>query len=280
MRSWGRKIEAARLKLAGKLVREPNADEMAKELEIPLETYFRLDQQVSDSALVSLEDLSIASEAEWDGAQEKFTHNPFLDPLSFVENKDLVAKLRAAVDKLPERERMIVTLYYHEELTLREIGEILNLSEGRICQIFGQVVARLRNTLGIDSDLTDAATVKRLAKPRKERDGLMLYQGAIDSLGRAQASMAAGTMAEKGMHLLRTNDIINQFIASLDHEVGGEIAQNLDGLYRYMLDQILSANFSNDPQPLTHVISLLSTLRSAWEEAVVAQRKKVASGRD
>ena len=43
----------------------------------------------------------------------------------------------------------MVTLYYHEELTLREIGEILDLSEGRICQIFGQAVARLRVTLGV-----------------------------------------------------------------------------------------------------------------------------------
>jgi RNA polymerase sigma factor for flagellar operon FliA len=150
VRSWGRKIEAARLKLAGALVREPNAEEMAKELGIPLETYFRLDQQVNDSTLLSLEDLSIASEADWNGAQEKFSHNPFIDPLSFVENKDLLTKLASAVEKLTERERTIVTLYYHEELTLREIGEILNLSEGRICQIFKQVVAHLRAMLGLD----------------------------------------------------------------------------------------------------------------------------------
>lgn len=168
VRSWGRKMEAARLKLAGKLVREPNADEMAKELEIPLETFFHLDQQVSDSTLVSLEDLSIGSESEWEGAQEKFSHHPFLDPLSFVESKDLVVKVRAAVETLPERERMMVTLYYHEELTLREIGEILNLSEGRICQIFGQVVARLRNTLGISPESNDPWPVKRSAKARKD----------------------------------------------------------------------------------------------------------------
>lgn len=107
---------------------------------------------------------------------------------------------------------------------------------------------------------------------------LMLYQGAIDSLSRAHASLLAVEMAEKGMHILRANDIINQFIASLDHDVGGEIAQNLDALYRYMLDQILIANVHNDPQPLTTVISLLTTLKSGWEEAVAAQRKKVALG--
>jgi RNA polymerase sigma factor for flagellar operon FliA len=149
VRSWGRKIEAARAKLAGKFVREPTAEEVAKELEIPLESYYRLDQQVSDATLLSLEDLSIASEADWERTQEKYMHNAFLDPLTFVEGKDLVEKLAMAVAALPERERMIVTLYYHEELTLREIGEILDLSEGRICQIFAQAVGRLRAALDI-----------------------------------------------------------------------------------------------------------------------------------
>jgi len=107
---------------------------------------------------------------------------------------------------------------------------------------------------------------------------LMLYQGAIDSLNRARDHISGGAMAEKGMNILRANDIINQFIASLDHDVGGEIAQNLDALYRYMLDQILLANVNNDPRPLDTVISLLTTLKSGWEEAVAGQRKKVALG--
>ncbi len=150
VRSWGRKMESARVKLAGQLVREPTADEMANELAIPLDNYYRLDQQLNDATLLSIEDLSMTSEAEWDCAQEKFSHIPFIDPLTLVENKDLLTKLASAVENLPERERMIVTLYYHEGLILREIGEILNLSEGRICQIVAQVVARLRSALGVN----------------------------------------------------------------------------------------------------------------------------------
>src|ERR1041384_2754741 len=149
VRAWGRKIEAARSRLAGKLVREPTAEEMAQELEIPLENYYRVDQQLNDATLLSLEDLSTASEAEWERTQEKYARNSFLDPLAIVEGKDLIEKLTVAVQGLPERERTVVTLYYHEELTLREIGEILDLSEGRICQIFGQAVGRLRGSLGI-----------------------------------------------------------------------------------------------------------------------------------
>ena len=167
VRSWGRKMESARAKLAGKLVREPTAEEMAKELEIPLKTYFRLDQQVNDATLLSLEDLSIASEAAWERTQEKFTHDSFLDPLSFVEGKDLVEKLAVAVENLPERERMVVTLYFHEELTLREIGEVFDLSEGRICQIFAQAVGRLRDALGITVKPKESSAAKRASDGRK-----------------------------------------------------------------------------------------------------------------
>ena len=105
---------------------------------------------------------------------------------------------------------------------------------------------------------------------------LMLYQGTIDALRRAKEYMLAGKMADKGMEILRANDIINQFLAALDFEVAGELAHNLEGLYRYMLDQILVANVKNTPLPLDTVISLLRTLQSGWEEAVVAQRKKAA----
>jgi RNA polymerase sigma factor for flagellar operon FliA len=167
VRSWGRKIEAAKTKLAGKFAREPNAEEIAKELEIPLESYFRLDQQVNDATLLSLEDLSISSEADWERAQEKYTDSPFLDPHSFVENKDLVEKLGSGVAALPERDRLVVTLYYYEELTLREIGQILDLSEGRVCQILGQVVACLRGALGIKP--SDKLSPRRASEARKQR---------------------------------------------------------------------------------------------------------------
>ena len=168
VRSWGRKIDAARIKLAGKFLREPTAEEMASELDVSLDKYFHLDQQVSEAPLLSLEALSPPSETDWQGAHEKFIHNTFLDPLSFVESKDLIVKLRAAIENLSERERLIVTLYYHEDLTLKKIAENLQVSESRICQIVGQIVIRLRNVLGIYPRLTDCTPAKPAAKARKE----------------------------------------------------------------------------------------------------------------
>ncbi len=107
---------------------------------------------------------------------------------------------------------------------------------------------------------------------------LLLYQGAIDALNRAAAFMAAGNMADKGKQILKANDIINQFIASLDFEVGGELAHNLAALYSFMLQQILIANANNDSKPLTTVVSLLSTLKTGWDEAVASQRKRSGTG--
>jgi RNA polymerase sigma factor (sigma-70 family) len=142
-------METARNKLAGQFVREPSAEEVAKELKIPLEIYYRLDQQVNDAILVSLEDLSSAADPDWEKTQEKYAGNSFFDPLSLVESKDLVEKLSVAIKALPKREQLVVSLYYWEEMTLREIGQILNLSEGRVCQIAGQAVGRLRVALGV-----------------------------------------------------------------------------------------------------------------------------------
>jgi flagellar protein FliS len=107
---------------------------------------------------------------------------------------------------------------------------------------------------------------------------LLLYEGVIDALKRATQHLAAGNMAEKGICILQAHDIITQFVVSLDYEIGGELAYNLETLYRYMLDQMLRANVKNDPGPLGEVISLLSTLKDGWESAVVAQRRRVAQG--
>ena len=107
---------------------------------------------------------------------------------------------------------------------------------------------------------------------------LMLYDGALESLRSALVQLAAGNMGEKGSSILRAHDIITQLLSSLDYDVGGELAHNLEGLYRYMLNQMMVANLRNDPRRLEEVIALLASLKDAWDTAVVTQRKKVAEG--
>jgi flagellar protein FliS len=107
---------------------------------------------------------------------------------------------------------------------------------------------------------------------------LALYQGAIDALRNAAEHLNAGQMAEKGRCVLRANDIINQFLISLDFNVGGEVAQNLSDLYNHMLEQILLGNINNDREKFHQVATLLSTLKEGWEVAVADQRKRAARG--
>jgi flagellar protein FliS len=107
---------------------------------------------------------------------------------------------------------------------------------------------------------------------------LALYQGAIDALRNAAEHASAGNVAEKGRYVLRANDIINQFLVSLDFSVGGELAQNLADLYNHMLDQILIGNVKNDSDKFQNVAALLSTLKEGWEVAVADQRKRAARG--
>jgi RNA polymerase sigma factor for flagellar operon FliA len=69
-------------------------------------------------------------------------------PQAQVEDDDLRTRIAGAVDLLPEREKLVMSLYYEQDLNLREIGEVLGVSESRVCQIHGQALIRLRSRLG------------------------------------------------------------------------------------------------------------------------------------
>ena len=70
-----------------------------------------------------------------------------VNPLEKLEEKDVKNELQAALKKLPERERMVMVLYYHENMTLKEIGASIEVSESRVCQIHAQAIMKLRNIL-------------------------------------------------------------------------------------------------------------------------------------
>lgn len=105
---------------------------------------------------------------------------------------------------------------------------------------------------------------------------LMLYQGAIDFLKQAKTHLETGNTGEKSRYITRAHAILSEFLVSLNFEAGGELAHNLEDLYLFMLDQLTTANLSNDPKPLEVVISLLATLKEGWEGAIAAERKRAA----
>lgn len=105
---------------------------------------------------------------------------------------------------------------------------------------------------------------------------LLLYQGAIDFLRQAKNGLEKKDMAEKGQNISRALAIIGELQASLNFEVGGEVAHNLDNLYLFMTNHVTKANLSNDAQLLEETIALLATLKEGWEGAVLSERKRMA----
>jgi len=122
--------------------RDARDQEIAKGLDVTLEQYHRLLQESSGHRVFSYEELDVESH----GGAETLTPK-VKGPLEGLQTQDFKRSLADAIAGLPERERLVMTLYYDEELNLREIGSILGVSESRVCQIHSQAVIRLQSRM-------------------------------------------------------------------------------------------------------------------------------------
>ncbi|MGL4362276.1 MAG: FliA/WhiG family RNA polymerase sigma factor [Cellulosilyticaceae bacterium] len=122
--------------LENKLGRSPTETEMAEYLEISLEEYYQLQRDSNVAALVFIEDYQIQAESVLDDMSKT--------PDFKLQQKEITKILIDEINKLPEREKIVVTLYYFEELTLKEISATLSVSESRISQLHTKGVSRLR----------------------------------------------------------------------------------------------------------------------------------------
>jgi RNA polymerase sigma factor for flagellar operon FliA len=129
MKSVSRAIEQVEARVG----RIASDTEIAEELEMTLDEYQLMSGELACSRMTSLEDSEVlVDENQADG------------PLSQIEKSRLKKALSLAIQKLPEKERLMMSLYYRDELNLKEIGEVLGVSESRVSQIHGQALARLR----------------------------------------------------------------------------------------------------------------------------------------
>jgi RNA polymerase sigma factor for flagellar operon FliA len=135
-----RRIETAIHQLEQQFCRPPLESELAQNLGVPLAEYQHMLQEARGHQLVYLEDFN---HEEGEDFLEKNLPGG-VTPLEELLDSDLRAQLVDAINSLPEREQMLMALYYDEELNLREIGEVLGVTESRICQLHSQAVARLR----------------------------------------------------------------------------------------------------------------------------------------
>jgi RNA polymerase sigma factor FliA len=130
-------VTRAMRKLENELGRAPEEQEVAAAMGIDLEAYHKLAENLSRApALANLGALDPDDVAGGADSQGEF------------ESRELKSQLMAAIKRLPERTQTVLGLYYQEECTLAEIGEILGVTESRVCQILGDATARLRTSLG------------------------------------------------------------------------------------------------------------------------------------
>jgi RNA polymerase sigma factor FliA len=119
--------------------REAQPLEVAAELEVGLDEYQRMVSDSVSSRVLSFEDIF---EPESEGENRLPGSEP--DPLERLQDEGFREALAGEIDRLPEREKLVMSLYYDDELNLREIGEVLGVSESRVCQLHGQALVRLR----------------------------------------------------------------------------------------------------------------------------------------
>ena len=136
-----RRIEVAISQLEQQYGRAPSEHELASSLDMTLADYQKMLQDARGHQLISFEDLVEDGDEDF---LERHLTDESSEPSKILEDQSLRQRLAQGIELLPEREKMMMALYYEQDLNLREIGEVMNVTESRVCQLHSQAVARLR----------------------------------------------------------------------------------------------------------------------------------------
>lgn len=181
-----KQIEHALSGLEQRFGRPAREEEAATELGVPVERYRQMLLEVSTTVLSLDAPMGSAErDDEMTSLSELIEDADELGPEEALEKQELTLALGKAIDKLPEREKNLLSLYYKEELTMKEISKVMSLSESRVCQLHMQAVMRLRGSLHA---FRSEETVQQEA-PRKARKSSSRH-----SMSAAKAETSADTI--------------------------------------------------------------------------------------
>ena len=141
-------IKKTHQKLEQLLGRAPLEEEIAADLGIPLEDYYKTMQDAHVAVTLSIEDFNyMTHDGHEMDATERIADPAAKTPFEILEDTTLKEALAQHIGSLPEKEKLVLSLYYWDELTMKEIGKVVNLTEGRVCQIHNQALLRLKAKL-------------------------------------------------------------------------------------------------------------------------------------
>jgi RNA polymerase sigma factor for flagellar operon FliA len=154
VRAKAREIERANSKLEHQLHRAPTDQEVADELGMQMEEFQDALTRISNSSVIALDELWTLSDSSGDQVSllDTIQDPDAVDPAQAMDVTETKDRLAESIARLPEREKLVIALYYYENLTLREIGEVLGVTESRVSQLHTKAVLRLKSALQTETD--------------------------------------------------------------------------------------------------------------------------------
>jgi RNA polymerase sigma factor for flagellar operon FliA len=147
VRQKSRRLERAYLEVEQRLGRSANEHEVADLLGLQLDEFHFLVSQVRGVSMVNLDELRSGVDGDQSGFGDIFEDVKAENPFHSLKSRELRQAVAECIASLPEKERLVISLYYFEDLNMKEIGNVLGITESRVCQIHTKAVGRLRSKL-------------------------------------------------------------------------------------------------------------------------------------
>ena len=141
-----RELEKTYLKLEQKKGEDVEDHEVVKEMGVSFEQFHKI-KQMSTISIISLEEMGYSSDKKRDSLAEMFINNRDEDALNLTGIKEVKITLAKTIEELPGKEKLVISLYYMDELTMKEIGKVLGITESRVSQLHSKAIFRLRAKL-------------------------------------------------------------------------------------------------------------------------------------
>ena len=141
-----RELEKTYLKLEQKKGGDVEDHEVVKEMEISFEQFYKI-KQMSNISFISLEEMGYSSDNKRDSLTEMFINNRDENALNQTGIKEVKVAIAKTIEELPEKEKLVISLYYMDELTMKETGKVLGITESRVSQLHSKAIIRLRAKL-------------------------------------------------------------------------------------------------------------------------------------